>query len=248
MLKLNIVEKKEDITNEWTVERISKERAPSGWKKVFEDSVYELEDVSEILEEDKKNHGQWYPYNQNLFRAFEMCPLSKVKVVIIGQDPYHNTYKPNLPQAVGMSFSVPRGCPVPSSLKNIYKEISNTVPEFVMPKHGDLTGWAVQGVLLLNACLTVRPNSPGSHKQIWMGLVKKVITAILDTNKNAIFVLWGNNAKKLTKFLGQRATILEAAHPSGLSAHRGFFGCNHFVEINKILEETGQKQIDWNLP
>jgi uracil-DNA glycosylase len=142
---------------------------------------------------------------------------------------------------------VKKGTKIPSSLVNMFKEIKNTVTGFETPSHGDLTGWARQGVLLLNTCLTVRPASPGCHKEIWLGFIKKVINAIIDTNPNCIFVLWGRKAQKVRKMLGERATVLEAAHPSGFSAHRGFFGCNHFNQINTLLSESGQRQINWNL-
>lgn len=246
MLKLKIVDKnKEQITNDWTIERVATEWTPSGWEKVFLDAKDEIKDVSDILEKYKEKHGRWYPDNKNLFRAFELCPLNRVKVVIIGQDPYHNLTKCGIPQAMGMSFSVPKGAQIPSSLRNIFKEISTDIPGYVKPTHGDLTRWADQGILLLNSCLTVKPKEPGSHKEVWLGFVKKVIMAILETNKDCIFVLWGRKAQKISKMLGQRTTILEAAHPSGFSCHKGFFGCKHFSEINKLLKDKGKKEIKW---
>jgi len=251
--KLKILDpNKEQITNDWTIERIANEWAPLTWEKVFEGAKYELKDISDILEEDKKEHGRFYPDCKNIFRALEVTPLNKVKVVIMGQDPYHSHVDCNgifKPQAVGMSFSIPREAKkIPSSLQNIYKELLKSVPGFKKPNHGDLTGWATQGVLLLNQCLTVRPGCAGSHKEVWMSFIKKVILAVLNINPKCIFILWGRKAQKLKKIIGQRATILEAAHPSGLSANRGFFGCNHFNEINRLLRESGQKEIDWNLP
>lgn len=254
-IKLNIVSnKKNEIDNSWSVKDIIDIWVPSNWKEVFEDARPELEDISEILEEDKKKNGRYYPDNKNLFRVFELCPLNKVKVVIMGQDPYFNTFTDQNgihPQAMGMSFSVPKTAPIPSSLRNIYKKLSESVKGFVKPNHGNLESWCFKGVLLLNACLTVRPGEPGCHKELWYGFIKKVINAILEKNKHVIFVLWGRKAQKLTKMIGQRATILQSSHPSGLSAHRGgsssFFSTDHFNDINKLLRETGQEEINWNL-
>lgn len=243
----NIVQPKPDITNDWTITEITDRFKPTSWEKVFESCKHEFADVSEILETDKKINGRFYPDCKNLFRAFELTPLSNVKVVILGQDPYHGMNRDGTPQAQGMSFSVKRGEKIPSSLINIYKELKKTVIGFESPTHGDLSGWARQGVLLLNSCLTVRPSSPGCHKEIWLGFVKKVINAIIDTNPHCIFVLWGRKAQKIRKMLGERVTVLEAAHPSGLSAHRGFFGCDHFNQINTLLTDSSQRPINWNL-
>lgn len=135
----------------------------------------------------------------------------------------------------------------PSSLKNIFKELKNTVPGYVVPNHGNLEGWCEQGVLLLNTCLTVYPNQAGSHKSIWLGFVKKVIKEIEKVNPNCIFVLWGREAQNNVKpMLGSKAVVLEAAHPSGFSAARGFFGCNHFNKINEILSQQKKPTIKWS--
>ena len=187
------------------------------------------------------------PAPENLFRAFNLTPLPKVKVVILGQDPYQSLIN-GLPVATGLAFSVRKGFPIPSSLQNIYKEIQSTVKGFSSPSHGDLTSWAVQGVLLLNSCLTVREGQAGSHKEIWHGFIKRAVKAILDQNPTCVFVAWGKNAQKVAKkFVGEKAPVLTAAHPSGLSAHRGFFGCNHFNQINDLLAQSGKSPIDWNI-
>lgn len=248
MLKLKILPKKDKIDNSWSVEKIVKEYTPQSWENVFENSINELKDISDILEEDRKENGERLPNNHDLFRAFQVTPLHKVRVVIIGQDPYHSVMSDGTPLATGMAFSVPRNSQIPSSLRNIFKELKNTVPEFNNPTHGDLTNWAIQGVLLLNSCLTVRPGRPDCFKQIWSGFLKKVINEILEVNPNCIFVAWGNNAQKFaSKFVGERAVILTAVHPSGLSANRGFFGCDHFNKINQLLTELKSPAIDWNL-
>jgi len=246
-IKLRIIQPEDVIDNNWKVIDIVRKHPPVGWKDVFNKSDDELKDISDILENDKKVNGRFYPDNNYLFRAFDLTPLQRVKVVIVGQDPYHGVNPDGTPQAQGMCFSVKRGSKIPPSLINIYKELKNTVPGFITPHHGDLTRWARQGVLLMNACLTVRPHNPGCHKELWLGFVKKVINAILEVNPNAIFVVWGKKAQKIKKMLGERATILEAAHPSGYSAYRGFFGCDHFNQINNILRDSGQTPINWKL-
>ena len=242
-MKLTIINKKPVIQEDWSITELVKYYTPYTWESVFEKCLNEFADIDEILKDNKK---KLIPGNNNIFRAFHLTPLNKVKVVIFGQDPYH-TIKDEEPIATGLAFSVKKTSTIPSSLNNIYKEMEKT--GFRRPQHGDLTNWATQGVLLLNSCLTVLPGEPGCHKEIWHGFIKRVIHAILDKNPNCVFVAWGKNAQKVAnKFVGQRGTILTAAHPSGLSANRGFFGCNHFNQINEILKSTRQEIIDWNIP
>ncbi len=237
-----------EINQSWTIERIARECPPLGWEEVFQDAVPELRDISEILETDERNHGSFYPLKKDIFRAFIETSLNSVNVLICGMDPYPQlcTATGN-PRAQGLSFSVSRDDSIPSSLQNIFKELVNTVPGFVMPWHGDLTEWARQGVLLLNAGLTVRPQAPGSHGDIWLGFVSKVLATLAEKRPNTIYVLWGAQAQKMTRHLADNAIVLTAAHPSGLSAHKGFFGCNHFNKINKILIDQGKAPIQWQL-
>ena len=247
-MKLKIVPQKEKITNQWTIEKVATEYPPQSWENVFENAKHEIKDISDILQEDERNFGEIMPNKCDIFKAFWNTNLTSVKVVIFGQDPYPNKLPDGRPQATGMAFSVPRASPIPSSLKNIFKELSSSVEGFQYSNHGDLTNWSIQGVLMLNSCLTVRENSPGSHKEIWNGFIKKVINAILEVNPSCIFVAWGKHAQNITsKFVGERATVLESSHPSGLSSYRGFIGCKHFSEINSILTSKGFKPIDWNL-
>ena len=246
-MKLRVVEQKPPIQDNWSIVELVKNYCPYTWESVFEKSVNEFADIDEILEQDKKKYGQWIPGNKNLFKAFHLTPLPRVKVVVFGQDPYAGV-KEDGPIAVGLAFSVKRTAAIPSSLNNIFKELEKTVTGFRRPQHGDLTSWATQGVMLLNSCLTVRQGEPGCHKEIWHGFIKRVIQTILDQNPNCIFVAWGKNAQKVAnKFVGEKGTILTAAHPSGLSANRGFFGCNHFNQINELLVARGQEPIDWNI-
>lgn len=182
-----------------------------------------------------------YPPGNLIFNAFNQCPYDGVKVVLLGQDPYH---EPG--QAHGLCFSVNEGVPFPPSLNNIFKEISTDVGKDV-PTSGDLTRWAKQGVLLLNATLTVRAHQAGSHqKQGWEVFTDAVIKAISDTKNNVVFILWGSYAQsKMPLIDTTRHCVLRSAHPSPLSAYRGFFGNHHFSVCNGYLKQHGLTEIDW---
>jgi uracil-DNA glycosylase len=182
-----------------------------------------------------------YPSGNLIFNAFWQTPFNKVKVVILGQDPYHNPG-----QAHGLSFSVPEGTPLPPSLQNIYKEIADDIGG-TPPASGDLTHWANQGVLLLNAALTVRQNEPASHAKIgWTAFTDAVITTLSEQREGLIFLLWGKFAQDKQQLIDEtRHVVLKAAHPSPLSAYKGFLGCKHFSKVNEILEARGQSPIQW---
>ena len=184
-----------------------------------------------------------YPRGSLIFNAFNTTPLPSVKVVILGQDPYH---QPN--QAMGLSFSVPQGVAIPASLRNVYKELARTVDGFVIPKHGDLSHWAQQGVLLLNASLTVEQSRAASHANIgWQHFTDAVIQTISDHNEGVVFMLWGNFAKKKAVLIdARRHHVLTAVHPSPL-AGGAFIGCNHFVQCNQLLIQQGKTPIDWQV-
>lgn len=185
-----------------------------------------------------------YPKGSLIFNAFNLTPLPSVKVVILGQDPYHNPG-----EAMGLSFSVPKGIKTPPSLKNIYKELLNNEVEFnTIPNHGDLTSWSSQGVLLLNAMLTVEKNKPGSHKNLgWQQFTDHVLKTISNKRDGVVFMLWGNFAKSKAKLVDHsKHLVLEAAHPSPL-AGGAFFGCQHFKRANNYLMETGRKPINWSI-
>lgn len=186
-----------------------------------------------------------YPDDHNIFSAFRYTPLEKLKVVILGQDPYH---EPG--QAMGLAFSVPPGIPVPPSLQNIYKELGSSVPGFSIPSHGCLIPWARQGVLLLNTVLTVRKGAANSHHhQGWEEFTDGVIRAINDNCSNIVFMLWGSAARQKGAGIDRsRHLVLEASHPSPLSAHRGFLGCGHFARANGYLREHGMSTVNWQLP
>lgn len=238
------------INQTWSIMRVATEAVPITWEKVFADAKYELEDVSAILDEQERSFGQYYPLKKDIFAAFHYTPLNAVKIVILGQDPYHQTISLNgssMCRAIGMSFSVRREDSIPSSLQNIYSELVTNVRGFTKPDHGDLRDWARQGILLLNSCLTVRPGQAGSHGDIWLGFMNKVFKELAIVNPYCIYMLWGREAQKLKPMLGERSIILEAAHPSGLSAKRGFFGCNHFNLANEALLKQKKTGINWRI-
>lgn len=217
----------------------------SSWKLMFKDFInlsqknkkYEkcLHDINNILD-DQLSNNNIYPESNKIFHAFEYFEVSECKVVILGQDPYHQKN-----QAMGLSFSVPKNIKIPPSLRNIYKEIINdnncSRNEF---EHGDLTSWASQGVLLLNTALTVEDSKPNSHSKYWQLFTDFVIEWLSNnTDKEITFMLWGGNAKKKIKYINQnniKHIILEANHPSPLSANRGgWFGCEHFSLTNHLI-------------
>ena len=185
-----------------------------------------------------------YPDMYDIFNALRYTSFADTKVVILGQDPYHG---PN--QAHGLCFSVKRGIEPPPSLKNIYKELSDDVG-FIPPNHGELTEWAKRGVLLLNTVLTVREHEPNSHRGIgWENFTTRVSSELNNKNTPVVFLLWGANARSKAKLITNPIHVkLETVHPSPLSAYNGFFGCRHFSKANRILIESGQAAIDWQLP
>ncbi|MFC7367103.1 uracil-DNA glycosylase [Vreelandella zhaodongensis] len=185
-----------------------------------------------------------YPHSSNWFRAFELTPLASVKVVILGQDPYHG---PN--QAHGLCFSVQPGIQVPPSLVNIYKELANDVG-FVPVRHGFLESWATQGVLLLNTALTVEQGNAASHRgKGWEHFTDRAIETVSQRAEPCVFLLWGSHARQKKALVDQsRHLVLESPHPSPLSAHRGFFGNHHFSRANQFLAEHGRSPIEWQLP
>lgn len=191
---------------------------------------------------DEYSHHTIYPAMENIFNALNYCPLEKVKVVIIGQDPYH---EPG--QAMGLSFAVPEGIVLPPSLKNIFKEIQEDIG-ITCHNSGDLRRWAVQGVILLNSVLTVRRAQANSHKNKgWENFTQAVIQKINQKNTPVVFLLWGGNAKAFAQFITNPIhKIFTAPHPSPLSAYAGFFGCKHFSKCNQFLTQQNLAAIDWH--
>ncbi len=214
------------------------------WKEVLEDefsSAY-FQELKDFLKEEKKNH-EVYPPGPKIFNAFNFTPFNRVKAVIIGQDPYHGDG-----QAHGLCFSVPEGVTKPPSLVNIFKELKDDLG-FPIPESGNLEKWALQGVMLLNAVLTVRAHQPGSHQNNgWEKFTDAAISALSEQRENLVFLLWGAFAQKKAELINpERHHILKAAHPSPFSASNGFFGCRHFSKTNEILRKLGLREIDWKI-
>ncbi len=221
------------------------DNAPSWqpWLQPEFDQPYMLS-LKQFLQAEKAAHKVIYPHSSNWFHALEATPLDQVKVVIIGQDPYH---QPN--QAHGLCFSVKPGIRIPPSLVNIYKELKTDLG--IEPvNHGYLEHWAKQGVLLLNAVLTVEQSNANAHQgKGWEQFTDRVIQLVNEQCEHVVFMLWGSYAQKKGARIDQsRHLVLKAPHPSPLSAHRGFFGCRHFSQANQWLVEQGREAIDWQLP
>ncbi|AVX05407.1 uracil-DNA glycosylase [Maritalea myrionectae] len=216
------------------------------WKQALADefsSTY-MQQLKSFLLERKANGATIFPAGSNFFRALDLTPLEDVKVVILGQDPYHGPG-----QAHGLSFSVRPGVRIPPSLLNIYKEIERDLG-LPRPQHGFLENWAKQGVLLLNSVLTVEQGQAGAHQgKGWERFTDAVIEKINAQGNPTVFMLWGSYAQKKASFINQdRHLVLKAPHPSPLSAHRGFLGCGHFSKANAFLSAQGRDPIDWRLP
>jgi uracil-DNA glycosylase len=191
-----------------------------------------------------------FPLEEDVYNAFKYCDLTDIKVVILGQDPYHGVGKENQPQAHGLAFSVNPEIKTPPSLVNIYKELSNDVEGFAIPEHGNLENWAKQGVLLINTVLTVKQGQAHSHSKLgWEKFTDVMIDELNQKNDGCVFLLWGSHAQKKGKSIDQnKHCILAGPHPSPLSAYRGFFGCQHFSKANHWLIENNKEAIDWVIP
>lgn len=217
----------------------------ASWKEALADEFAKpyFKNLISFLKQEKTDGKTIYPAGSLIFNAYNTTPIDDVRVVILGQDPYHNPG-----QAMGLSFSVPKGVTTPPSLRNIYKEL-NTSMGLEKPGHGDLMKWAGQGVFLLNAMLTVERNNPGSHKRSgWQFFTDATIKAISDQRENVVFMLWGAFAMKKGALVDDtKHLVLTSAHPSPFSADRGFFGNNHFQLANDYLTDHGKEAIDWSV-
>ncbi len=234
------------LLTEQQIAKLNKVQLDESWKYSLSDFLLgaKMDALKNFLIEEKKADKVIYPPNHLIFNALNTTPLDQVKVVILGQDPYHG---PN--QAHGLSFSVQKGVALPPSLRNIFHELQSDlgVP---IPKHGNLTHWAEQGVLLLNAVLTVEAGQPTSHqKRGWEEFTDHVIDVINEQRENVVFILWGAYAQRKGQRIDQnKHLVLKAAHPSPLSANRGgFFGCKVFSKANNYLKQHGIEPIDWQL-
>ncbi|WP_416307599.1 uracil-DNA glycosylase [Neptunicella sp. SCSIO 80796] len=219
----------------------------SNWAHLLGDEKQQdyFKAIMHFVQQRREAGVEVYPPADEVFNAFKLTPLDKVKVVILGQDPYHG---PN--QAHGLCFSVKPGIPTPPSLQNMYKELATDIDGFQIPTHGYLQSWAEQGVLLLNTVLTVERGQAHSHSKTgWEQFTDKVIEQLSRHTEGLVFMLWGSHAQKKGRVIdSQRHHILAGPHPSPLSAYRGFFGCKHFSRANQLLAEQGKKPINWCLP
>ncbi|MBX2925978.1 MAG: uracil-DNA glycosylase [Chitinophagaceae bacterium] len=217
-----------------------------GWKEVLKEEFSKpyFEQIVLFLKTEKMAGKTIYPPGPLIFNAFGQTPFNEVKVVIIGQDPYHGPG-----QAHGLCFSVQDGVPPPPSLVNIFKEIQTDIGISMPAGKGNLTHWAQQGVLLLNAALTVRANEPFSHSKIgWAQFTDAVISKIVEQKSGVVFLLWGKFAQEKQALIDEtKHFVLKAAHPSPFSADRGFFGCKHFSKTNTLLLQQGKDPIDWKI-
>ena len=218
----------------------------ASWKEALEDEFKKdyFKQIKEHLKTERSQGKTIYPPGSLIFNAFEKTPLTNVKVVILGQDPYHGPK-----QAMGLSFSVPYGVPPPPSLINIFKELHEDTGAPI-PSHGNLTSWAEQGVMLLNASLTVRAAEPMSHSKIgWHTFTNAVIKTISAKKKNVVFLMWGKFAQEKIELIDiKKHVCFKAPHPSPLAAHQGFFGCRHFSKTNTYLMKQSLDPINWALP
>ena len=218
----------------------------AGWKKELGEEFKKeyFSRIVELLHSEKESKRIIYPPGPLIFNAFNLTDFDQVKVVILGQDPYHGAG-----EAHGLSFSVPPGVKIPPSLKNIYKEIESDLGIKMPKNNGNLTSWATQGVLLLNAALTVRADQPNSHAGIgWQILTDKVIEILSEKKEHLVFILWGNFAKEKAKLIDQsKHLVLTSPHPSPFSANKGFLGCKHFSKTNEYLMKNGIDPIDWQV-
>ena len=218
----------------------------SSWKEVLRDEFEKeyMHKLKSFLTSELKRGKEIFPQGDHIFEAFNQTPFDKVKVVILGQDPYHGAH-----QAHGMCFSVLPGVKTPPSLVNIYKEIQNDLG-ITPPNHGYLMNWAKQGVLLLNTVLTVRKREAGSHRNKgWELFTDQALKNLSESREGLVFLLWGATAQKKAQLLdGTKHLVLKAPHPSPLSAYRGFFGCRHFSKANNYLHKKNKEAIDWKLP
>ncbi len=221
----------------------TKKPLPDDWMVYLKDEFTRsyMNDLRDTLKQEIKTATIFPPMDQ-IFKAFHLTNFEKVRVVILGQDPYHNPG-----QAQGLAFSVPDGVPTPPSLKNIFKEIKTSYGTDYSFKSGNLTNWAVQGVFLLNTVLTVRKNRPASHKNLgWETFTDKVISILSQKKNNLVFLLWGSLARSKKPLINPKShLILEASHPSPFSADRGFFGCDHFRKANEYLKKNNLTEINW---
>jgi uracil-DNA glycosylase len=229
---------------------IAEKYAPESYEKHFINCLPELELLDTLLAE----KGDYFPLKKDIFAALYMIKVKDIRVVFVGQDPYHSTVNINgktVPQACGLAFGTRPGCKLQPSVANIYREVKREYPDFKQPSHGYFLGWVAQGVLALNSCLTVDPHDAGSHEKIWRGFMAKTLAFIYEQNPNVVYMMWGLPARGLEKCIGAKSARLYASHPSPMSCNRpardapAFMGCDHFKLANEQLRKWKREEIDW---
>lgn len=244
-VNVHVLTPTDDIDESWSIERVITERPPKGWEKLF--SMPSIRAGAKRIDSKlQEETAMIVPLRCNIFRAYS-TPLCMVKVVIIGQDPYHTVIN-GRPQATGMAFSLWKGAAIQPSLRNIYRQLKNEYPDFNPPNHGDLWGWAQQGVFLLNACFTTVQGVAGAHGQLWRDFVKQTLQLIREERPSTVMLLWGGWAQKLTKDCGA-LHIIETSHPSDKSCEKGenpFIGSGCFSKCNEHLIKQGIEPIRWD--
>lgn len=247
------------VDQSWSIKRIIDEQCPVTWEGLFADARFDIARISNVLLEQDEIGQAYYPLKSDMFNPWRFTPLVKpdgsanVKLVIIGQDPYFNTYVDMFgnirPQAMGLSFSVNPDCPIPPSLSNMFKELERTIPGYVRPTHGSLVKWAQQGVLMLNIALTVKPGQPGQMLKLSDGLITKTFRAIDAVNPRCVYILMGNEAKAAAQHIGRFSERIESPHPASRPPAKGmsspFIGSDVFRRANAKLVEQGHTPVDW---
>lgn len=236
------------VRDGWSLIRILNEECPPSWENVFKVCYKDLNDVNTILEREKSQGNTICPPKKYIFRAFELCPLSTVKVVIIGMDPYH-TVRESGPVANGLCFSTTTG--IQPSLRNVYKNLENSYPNYKTPEHGDLSSWTTQGVLMINAALTTIEGKSGAHLKYWKGFTLNIIHALNKLRPYCIYLLWGKPAQEFKKKVHNHNLVLESRHPSSMAnssyVKDKFENNGHFIKANTLLEGFSEKPIDWRI-
>ena len=232
------------IQKNWNLISIVNDTCPPSWREAFKIAFKEILAINDLLIDEETAGRMVCPSKSNIFRAFELCPLNNIKVVILGQDPYHTVFDDE-PVANGLSFSTEKNYRIQPSLRNIYKLLSNT--GFQSPNHGDLSSWAQQGVLLLNTALTTVKHKPGEHSVHWGGFTTHIISVINKVKPECVYMLWGKNAISMKKHIYNIKNILEANHPSPMVRNSNFMKCDHFNKANEILRSFNQSEIDWTI-
>jgi uracil-DNA glycosylase len=242
MSKLKIIDKK--ITNDSSITDLINNGAPSTWEEVFKLGADEINFVSEIIQKHENTNGISFPFRSNVFRAFQLTPLHKIKAVFINSEPYAGINYDGSPLTDGLAFSVNDSCTIPKDLSSLYTEIARVVPDFKIPTHGNLMKWALEGILLLNLSLTVTPNKPKSHGEIWNGFISKVLEYLAIHKPKVPYILFGESVKGIANLISGQSLIISTSNPSYSTK---FISSNCIKLLIDDLSKKGIDPINWNL-